>query len=62
MSSIYSPLELARREFRIAHLQPGKWTDEINCKLEVVSLDNPPGYETLSYVWGDPTRTTEYVT
>ncbi|KAL1637312.1 hypothetical protein SLS58_009403 [Diplodia intermedia] len=29
----------------------------IECSLEKASLDDPPNYEALSYVWGDPTKT-----
>ena len=51
-SLIYQPLE--NREIRIIALAPGKWDDEIECRLKTVSLDDDPSYETLSYVWGDP--------
>lgn len=57
MESLYTPLNAERREFRIIRLQSGKWSDEIECTLEVVTLNDPPDYVTLSYVWGDPTRT-----
>ncbi|KAG4432387.1 hypothetical protein IFR05_012137 [Cadophora sp. M221] len=43
---------------RLPYLQPGKFDDDINIKLEVVSLDNPPPYRALSYVWGPPPHET----
>lgn len=53
--SIYISRPLVhQRQTRVLHLEPGKWRDEISCKLEVVDLDsNPaPAYEAISYVWG----------
>jgi hypothetical protein len=60
MEHLYTPLNPERREIRVVHLQSGEWTDEIECTLEVVSLDDSPDYMTLSYVWGDPTHTAKY--
>lgn len=34
-------------------LQPGRLDDYLQCHLKHVSLNNPPPYEALSYVWGD---------
>jgi hypothetical protein len=59
IGSFYSPLNPGRNEIRIVHLEPGKWDDEINCTTEIVSLDDKPEYITLSYVWGDPSKTLE---
>jgi hypothetical protein len=41
-------------------LEPGKWHDEIRSTLKAVSLDDGSDYQTLSYVWGDPTETVKY--
>jgi hypothetical protein len=57
MEDLYTPINGERREIRIVHLQSGKWADEIECTLEIVSLDDSPDYLTLSYVWGDPAHT-----
>ncbi|KAH6693300.1 heterokaryon incompatibility protein-domain-containing protein [Leptodontidium sp. MPI-SDFR-AT-0119] len=43
---------------RLLYLQPGSFEDDINIKLKVVSLDNPPSYQALSYVWGPPPHDT----
>jgi len=76
----YAPLDEARRQIRLLHLQPRRsdsrpetqvttsdqqavFDDEgdedsddnvIACSFSLASLDNPPDYEALSYVWGDP--------
>jgi len=52
-TNIYGKLDHAKREIRVAHILPGTWTDLISCELHVVSLDDSPQYEALSYVWGD---------
>jgi hypothetical protein len=46
-------LDPQRRQIRLVELLPGIDTDDINCKLQVVTLDDSPKYEALSYVWGD---------
>ncbi|KAI4869753.1 HET-domain-containing protein [Hypoxylon rubiginosum] len=49
----YSPLDPNRSEIRVLVLQRGKTSDPIRCTLRTVSLDSPPYFEALSYVWGD---------
>ena len=49
--SHYQPLQ--HDEIRLITLAPGKWTDPIECSLQIVSLDDSPTYEALSYVWGN---------
>ena len=51
LSAIYQPLH--HNEIRLITLAPGKWSDPIECSLQVVSLDGNPTYEALSYVWGN---------
>ena len=51
LSSIYQPLQ--HNEIRLITLAPGKWRDPIACSLQIVSLDDNPTYEALSYVWGN---------
>lgn len=41
------------REIRLLHLLPGTQDDTIRCAVRVVSLDEAPAYEALSYVWGE---------
>lgn len=51
LQSIYQPLQ--HNEIRLITLAPGKWRESIECNLQIVSLDDNPTYEALSYVWGD---------
>ncbi|KAE9378295.1 HET-domain-containing protein, partial [Stipitochalara longipes BDJ] len=55
---MYTPLDRATREIRLAHLAPSPNLDEqVSCSLHIVSFDESLYYEALSYVWGDPTIT-----
>lgn len=49
----YKALE-QEREIRVLVLLPGGSDDYPQCHLKRVCLDDPPPYEALSYVWGDP--------
>jgi hypothetical protein len=49
----YFQLEPSRKEIRLLRLQPGRWQDPISCSVLGVSIDDPPVYTALSYVWGD---------
>ncbi|KAJ8107443.1 hypothetical protein OPT61_g8864 [Boeremia exigua] len=62
----YAPLDESKRQIRLLHLlpfeEPGDndlvhndidYTDEIHCTFSIVSLDDGPEYEALSYVWGE---------
>ena len=56
-STIYDRLDVARKEFRLLNLLPGKQSDPIICELQVWCCDKGqcPQYEALSYVWaGSP--------
>lgn len=46
-------------EIRVLVLQPGRAADPLQCHLMRVSLDDPPQYEALSYVWGDASKKDE---
>lgn len=45
--------------FRLLKLLPGKEDEPITCELSVHDIMMAPPYEALSYVWGDPTITSE---
>ncbi|KAF2493461.1 HET-domain-containing protein [Lophium mytilinum] len=51
--SRYTDLDPHGRQIRLVHLLPGTKDDPIKCILQLVSLDDKPVYQTLSYVWGD---------
>jgi hypothetical protein len=46
-----------RQDIRLIYISPGEQHEHINCTFEVANLQNPPPYEALSYVWGDPNIT-----
>ncbi|TGJ79444.1 hypothetical protein E0Z10_g9318 [Xylaria hypoxylon] len=50
----YTPLDPSKKQIRLLTLLNGEWDDRIKCELHVVSLDDQPKYEALSYVWGPP--------
>lgn len=35
-------------------LQPGHGSAPLVCRIFIVTLENAPQYEALSYTWGDP--------
>jgi hypothetical protein len=47
-------LHTQRNEIRLLKLLPGSWDVTISCETFVVSLDDSPAYEAISYVWGPP--------
>ncbi|KAH8896343.1 HET-domain-containing protein, partial [Thozetella sp. PMI_491] len=52
--SIYDALESEFKQIRLVRLDPQSTAvAEIRCRLLTVSLENPPAYQALSYVWGD---------
>ncbi|KAH6951964.1 heterokaryon incompatibility protein-domain-containing protein [Fusarium avenaceum] len=50
---MYQPLDRSQREIRILYLLLGKCDDPVRCELHIVSLSDKPGYEALSYAWGN---------
>lgn len=50
-SSLYKPI--AATDFRVVHLLPGTFSDEIRCVLETRPCHVKTVYEALSYQWGD---------
>lgn len=55
MAHLYTPLDSNLSQIRRLILQPGTFDDPLHAQLDVVSLDEGPEYEALSYVWGCPT-------
>ena len=55
---LYSPLP-AGLNIRVLVLEPAvAEEDELRTRLEVVSLDDKPSFEAISYTWGDPSDMT----
>jgi hypothetical protein len=51
----YAYTSLTReREIRLLALEPAAFDGNLSCHLMIASLDDPPPFEALSYVWGDP--------
>jgi len=53
-----SPLLGDQRQIRLLELLPGTKQDDITCNILLVSLNESPSYEALSYCWGDATEMT----
>ncbi|CZT05608.1 uncharacterized protein RCO7_10408 [Rhynchosporium graminicola] len=54
--SVYHELDGPRREIRLLAIHPSRdLAAQVQCSLEVVSLDDDPVFEALSYAWGDAT-------
>jgi len=51
---VYKPV--SETEFRVIHLLPGKFLDEIQCVLETRSFLVKTRYEAISYQWGDESK------
>ncbi|KAF6812498.1 heterokaryon incompatibility protein [Colletotrichum plurivorum] len=54
MASIYTR-RLPARWIRLIVLHPGSGPDPIEFHFQETSIDDPPPFQALSYVWGDPT-------
>ena len=52
---LYKPISVS--EYRVVHLLPGRFLDEIQCVLEMRSFKVKTCYEALSYQWGDESNT-----
>lgn len=52
---LYEPISAT--EYRVVHLLPGRYLDEIQCVLETRSFWVKSRYEALSYQWGDERNT-----
>ena len=47
--------------FRLLTLDAGEASDVVSCSLMQYALESAPDYEAISYVWGDPTDTTDII-
>jgi hypothetical protein len=56
-SIIYVPLSTEEKQIRTLTLCSSKINDPIRCALRIVSLEEQPAYEALSYTWGDANST-----
>ncbi|CAG9998511.1 unnamed protein product [Clonostachys byssicola] len=59
MAITYTTLNSDVSEIRLLRIEPGEQGDSLICSVSVVSLDNKPKYEALSYVWGDASLTVD---
>lgn len=50
----YSNLDSTQNEIRVLVVHPGGDEGPVRTHLRHISLNQPPKYETVSYVWGDP--------
>ncbi|KAI1457281.1 heterokaryon incompatibility protein-domain-containing protein [Annulohypoxylon moriforme] len=53
LKHLYYTLDPENPHIRLVSIQPGIWSDEIHCTINVVPFDLHQEYEALSYVWGD---------
>jgi hypothetical protein len=49
---VYRPLTRTH-DLRLLHIEPGRFSDRIQCKLHHANLNDKPTYVALSYVWGN---------
>lgn len=56
---IYRPVDSKSKEIRLVTIKKGSGPDKIQCTLTHVSLEDPPPYEALSYVWGSQEERSE---
>jgi hypothetical protein len=51
MSTLYEPLDTSKRQIRVLRISTVPY-DEVRGELQVVSLDDEPKFNALSYCWG----------
>jgi hypothetical protein len=53
---IYTPLSITKRQIRLLQLASAPTlADQVKCRLQVVSLENHPSFDAISYAWcGQP--------
>lgn len=54
-SDTYGKLNHAKSQIRVVKIEPGRWEDDISCRLKVISLSGflRARYDTLSFTWGN---------
>lgn len=52
-TNTYTKLIEERKQIRLVKIEPGNFEDDIHVHLSIVSLEDQPVYEALSYTWGD---------
>ncbi|KAF2100233.1 HET-domain-containing protein [Rhizodiscina lignyota] len=57
VSFYQEPITKGSRDIRLLNLHLGRWEEDIQCDIRVVSLDSKPKYEAFSYTWGDASIT-----
>ncbi|KAK5689682.1 hypothetical protein LTR97_012681 [Elasticomyces elasticus] len=53
---VYRLLKGEEQEIRLLELGPGEYNDVLQAALVTVSVKKLPAYNTISYVWGDPSK------
>ena len=53
---LYNGIPGHKRDFRLLKILKGASTDGLKCRTVIASLDSPPAYEAISYVWGSPSK------
>ncbi|KAH7393736.1 heterokaryon incompatibility protein-domain-containing protein [Cadophora sp. MPI-SDFR-AT-0126] len=54
---VYQSLDKSTRKIRLLQLTRNVTLNDIECKLPDWSLDEAPGYDAISYTWGNPAET-----
>lgn len=49
---LYSSLDSQAAQIRVLGILPGRWDEQLSGVLRVVSLNDKPMYEAISYTWG----------
>ncbi|KAK5715378.1 hypothetical protein LTR15_010021 [Elasticomyces elasticus] len=56
---VYSPLNVEQMQIRMIELQAGHYEDPLRASVQIISLVEGAEYETISYVWGDPLKSSD---
>ncbi|KAK0621040.1 heterokaryon incompatibility protein-domain-containing protein, partial [Immersiella caudata] len=49
----FTQLDISKREIRVLRIEPGNFEGAVAVSISVVSLNDQPVFNTLSYAWGD---------
>lgn len=50
----YTKLDSPSHQIRLLSFTWSSKSDNVRCKLQVLNVDDAPGYHAISYTWGDP--------